>query len=185
MPAVRVNVAQPLLEDGVVSQLSVQETVRTPSTIWATVGAAVPTPNVRLPPVEDTGIVDAFLGQLEDNETRETAANTLFEFLRKTKRGRMVVTSLSVQRVLCRDDATLLIEQLGLFRSAFSQYELLMAIEGLFKSYNRARKNSSKTLMWLLRTVVRPEATFSCRHVHSRAFLWLCDLCRWTWPSCL
>lgn len=147
-----------------------------------------PRSKIEKPVVQDSpATLDSFLGHLEDNDKRAVAVDTLFDSMRSKRRGKLVVTSVSLQKVLNIDDASLLVEQLGLFRAAFSRDEFAIAVRDLFTAYNRASTARQNNHTWILRALVRRSGVVACAllvGLTSRPSLTssigLCVVHRWT-----
>ena len=117
------------------------------------------------PVVADASQLELFLGLLEDNDKRQNCMRSLFEYIRSMRHGKLVVSSVSLQKVLAPPDASLLVSQLGLFRRVFTRDEFAKAVVVLQSRFNRSTRSNAGHLTWTLRILVRLRwsAPHACR----------------------
>lgn len=108
------------------------------------------------PVVADQAQLELLLGLLEDNDKRQKCMRSLYEYIRSMRHGKLVVSSVSLQKVLAPPDASLLVSQLGLFRRVLTRDEFAKAVVALQSRYNRSTGSTSTGhVTWTLRILVR------------------------------
>lgn len=110
-----------------------------------------------VPVPDDAATLDEFLGAMEDLDKRRAALQRLFGFMRALRQGRMVVTSVSLQKALHTDDASVLVEQLDLFQTVFTLPEFAQAVQRLLAAFSHTSSEDDprSTHLWVLSTLVR------------------------------